>query len=305
MSGNICDEMMDILMMRRPWKEEHRLHSVMDAEYPDGKQFCGVLTHDVDEIKWSWRRKMLMTLRHPSTLSQKKNHYWGFEDIMDLEAGLNVRSAFYFITSCRSKFDGPYEIEDVGHIIKELDKGGWEIGLHGSYLSFNNYGYLKEEKRILESIVDHPVAGVRQHYTNFEPETTWRIQERCGFEYDSSVGYAEKEGFKVGYCYPYRPRGMKIYELPLTIMDCALFRKSSRNFDYDKALNVSKKVIDIVKEASGVAVLDWHNNSWDRYSFPGWSELYAELVGYMLDCDGYIARAQDLIEWWVEHDKVG
>ena len=295
---------MEILMMERPWHEEHTLHSLREVKYPNGKQFCGVLTHDVDEIKWSWRRKMLMALKHPSTLAQEKNFYWGFDEIMDLEAGLNVKSTFYFIASCRSKFDGPYDLENVERIMRELDRKGWEVGVHGSYLSFNNYGYLREEKRILESIVGHPIAGVRQHYTNFEPEITWEIQQKCGFQYDSSVGHAEKEGFKVGYCYPYRPRGMSIYELPFAIMDCALFRKSSRNFDYDKALNVSKKVIDIVKEASGVVVLDWHNNSWDRHSFPRWSESYAELTGYILDCGGYIARAQDLIEWWNAHDKV-
>lgn len=298
------DEATDILMMRTPWDEEHDLHTRWNIRYPNGKRFCGVLTHDVDEVRWSWRRKLLMGARYPSTLFQDKNHYWGFDNILDFEAELGVKSTFYFISKCRTRYDGPYDIGMVEDVIREVDKKGWEVGLHGSYQSYKDYEYLKEEKRILESVVGHPIDGIRQHYTNFDVETTWHIQERCGFAYDSTIGYARKEGFKVGYCYPYRPRGMNLYELPFTIMDCALFRKDSRNFDYERALNASKKVIDIVKEASGVVVLDWHNSSWDPYSFPRWADLYAELTGYILDSEGYIATARELIEWWSENDKV-
>lgn len=298
MITNITEDKMDILTMKTPWNEEHGLHTRIDAKYPGGKEFCCALTHDVDFIKWSHPRRILMGIKHPSTLFTGKNFYWGIDDICGMETEHGVKSTFYFISKCRTKHDGPYQISTIENDIQSLDKNGWEVGLHGSYDSYVNYEYLRDEKQILERILGHPVAGIRQHFANFDPKTTWQIQEKCGFIYDSTVGLTRKEGFKVGYCYPYRPAGMKIYELPFTIMDCSLLRKGSRGYTYDKALVESKKVIDIVKEAHGIVVLNWHNNSWDPYTFPRWAELYGALIEHILDSNGSIKTACELIEWW-------
>ena len=76
-----------------------------------------------------------------------------------------------------------------------LDKNGWEVGLHGSYNSFNNYALMKSEKQFLENILNHKVIGIRQHHLQIG-EKTWEIQKECGFKYDSSLGFNEKIGFK-------------------------------------------------------------------------------------------------------------
>ncbi len=298
MIAHIPKDKMDILTMKTPWNKEHELHTKIDVQYPGGKEFCGVLTHDVDFINWSLPRRILLSIKHPSTLSNNKNYYWGIDDICDMETEHRVKSTFYFISKCRTEHDGPYDIYTIEDELKQLDKNGWEVGLHGSFNSYMNYDYLSDEKAILEKILGHSVAGIRQHYANFDPEMTWSIQEKCGFIYDSTIGFTKKEGFKVGYCYPYQPDGMNIFELPFTIMDCSLLQKGYRAYPYDKALLESKKVIDIVKEAHGVVVLNWHNNSWDPYTFPRWAELYNVLIEHILDSNGSIKTANELMGWW-------
>ena len=95
----------------------------------------------------------------------QRSHYWNFYKIMEIEKKLGVKSTFFFlnetypfhpfkISSWRFSL-GYYDLFDpnLETVIMELDNQGWEVGLHGSYLSFKDFSLLKKEKLDLESIV--------------------------------------------------------------------------------------------------------------------------------------------------------
>src|SRR5699024_2749913 len=114
--------------------------------------------------------------------------YWQFESLMDLEGELGVRSAFYFLSepglrdrSLRQWLRPRYWLEHCGrydidalrmaHIIEALDTRGWEVGLHGSYDSYDDRERLRVEKEMIEGVVGHSVRGGRQHFLNRSSET--------------------------------------------------------------------------------------------------------------------------------------
>lgn len=290
--------------------------------WPDGKKFALVLTHDVDRIykTYQYAPSVLKRIqkRDFSGLTSeiksflfkhgKGNPYWNFDRIMDLETKLGVKSTFFFLNesgklnpfSFRSwiLFKGVYKIDDPNIIeaIQKLHRNGFEIGVHGSYNSYNNIQLLKAEKEILESIIGDKVHGVRQHYLNFDPEDTLEIQESAGFEYDSTLGFKPQVGigFRSGTCFPFHPllpNGFQasLLEIPFIIMDGAL--------QPETALSDCIQVMEEVERHQGALTLLWHQRVFNEREFPSMTVLYEQLVEKGHREDAWITNAHGLYQW--------
>ena len=257
------------------------------------KEFYVCLSHDVDRVAKTFQF-VTHFLRHikggdfqaalyqMKSLSQRR-HYWCFEKLMEIEDKLGVRSTFFFLNetypfrpwklaSWRLGL-GYYDLfePNVQKVIKILDEYGWEIGLHGSYLSFQNVELLKKEKADLESIVGHSVHGIRQHYLNLD-HYTWARQAEAGFLYDASFGFTDDIGFKENRYQPFMPlANQRFYVMPLAIMDGCVIRKKNPMAD-------ALKVIDLARDEGACLVLNWHQERFNENEFPGWKDLYVRLI---------------------------
>jgi peptidoglycan/xylan/chitin deacetylase (PgdA/CDA1 family) len=202
---------------------------------------------------------------------------------MEIEEKLGVRSTFFFlnetypfhplrIPSWRLSL-GYYDLFDsnLQTVIRKLDDEGWEVGLHGSFLSFNNLDLLKKEKSDLESIVGHTVVGVRQHYLNLD-EHTWERQAEAGFLYDASFGFSDDIGFKEGRCHPFKPiSNQNFHVVPLALMDsCVMGMKNP----FESAVDVIK----MAEEKQACLVLNWHQRMFNEKEFPGYLNMYLRLI---------------------------
>ncbi len=151
----------------------------------------------------------------------------------------DIKSLFYIKTGPKSNRDARTYINDKDFvlILKNIIERGHTIGLHPSYCSYENFEYIKKEKEILEEISGCVVKETRQHYLRFDIPNTWRILDRLGVETDSSMGYAEHEGFRCGTANEFPVfdvlNGVKlnIKERPLLVMEGTLrdYRKLSNN----------------------------------------------------------------------------
>ncbi|HOF59736.1 MAG TPA: polysaccharide deacetylase family protein [Candidatus Syntrophosphaera sp.] len=270
------------------------------------------LTHDVDRVQKTHqyltrslkrlkRGQIGHVFRELCSYGKRKDVYWNFPDIMETEAELGVRSTFFFLQESypfhllkpaewKLAF-GRYDVcsRNVSRIIRDLDQCGWEIGLHGSYRSFDDPNLLKQEKDILEQVLGKPVIGIRQHYLNLADQT-WRYQEEAGFKYDTSLGYTDRIGFREGRIKPFFPTGSQFCVFPLAIMDSCYAEDGRRE-------QLLEQIISQTKENDAILVLNWHSNSWNAGEYPGYKEFYINIVCRLIDAG---AEFKTLVEFWKE-----
>lgn len=211
------------------------------------------------------------------------NPYWQLNELRALEEGLGVRSSFYFLHETYPfkafrpatwKYSvGYYSLNDpkVAEFIRAIDRDGWEVGLHGSYLSYADEALLAREKRLLEEVVQHTVTGVRQHFLNLD-DRTWHIQKKVGFEYDASFGHIRDVGFKDGRFSGFEPPGMDGFTVvPLAIMDFNLMARPD-------PVGAARAIFEEAMEHDGVVVLNWHQRIFNEKEFPRYRRVYIDLV---------------------------
>lgn len=285
------------------------------------KDFAVCLTHDIDNVKKYKVYPPLLTIGGLA-LRQKdlkrvfativdyfkaklgKDPYDNFSYIMKLESKYGFRSSFYFMSGGNPKNDASYSINDpyIVSLIRILQKEDFEIGLHSSFNSYNNFQMLNLEKRRLEEAAKTAILGGRQHYLRWKTPDTWRILERVELKYDTTLSFADHEGFRCGICFPYKPfdilenRVLDIWELPLIMMDGSLF--DYQNLTPEEGFERIKDMVNIVKEYQGVIVLLWHNSSLNDLKLPGWIEVYERTMKYLGKQNVFNDLAKDIIDWW-------
>ncbi|MDQ1252633.1 MAG: hypothetical protein QG646_1765 [Euryarchaeota archaeon] len=287
----------------------------MKAEFPENKTFAVCLTHDVDDIYPPLSHILLSSVHYLKNLNlygpvsqfrwkfgqYEKSPYFNFSKIMDLEASFGAKSSFYFIAAKTDPVRFRYDIEDIGHHLGEISDNGWEVGLHGGYYSFNNPEEIKREKKRVEAVLGKKIVGFRNHYLRFRTPDSWELLADAGFTYDSTFGHSNSIGFRNGMCHPFRPYNLKtdreinILEIPLVVMDVALFAVSK---SYEEAWKYTKKLIDITASLNGVITLLWHNFIFGCSFRKDWIRLYEKVLSYSSMRGAWITSGEEIYRWW-------
>ncbi|WP_411966271.1 polysaccharide deacetylase family protein [Haloferax sp. YSMS24] len=273
-------------------------------------EFALCLSHDVDRpyktyqgLYYAVKERSLYHLR---TLLFRENPYWQFEDIMALERDLGVRSSFYFLnepslfeTGSLADFVDPadwlehlgrYDITDdeIVDVIRRLDAEGWEVGIHGSFRSSDDFHRLGTEKQELESILGHELLGGRQHHLKLADQT-WQYHRELGLKYDASVGSSTEYGFQYG-THPFRPFDDEFVVFPLTLMEVAL---PDPGVDFDAAWSECERLLDEAEANDAVLTALWHPRYFSEDEFPGYRRLYVRLVEEALERGAWVGPLGD------------
>lgn len=285
------------------------------------KDFAVCLTHDVDAVKKYKVYPPLLTigslaLRHKDLrrifativdyfrAKLGKDPYDNFSYIMNLENKYGFKSSFYFGSGGNTKYDTSYSTNDsyIISLIKTLQEEGFEIGIHPSFNSYNNFQMLRLEKERLGKASGKAVLGGRQHYLRWKTPDTWGILEKVGLRYDTTLSFADREGFRSGICFPYKPfditqnRILDIWELPLTVMDASLF--DYQNLSPEEGFQRIKNLVHVTKKYHGVFVLLWHNSSLNDLKLLGSIEIYERTMEYLRRQNVFNETAIGIIDWW-------
>jgi len=287
----------------------------MEIEFPENKAFAVCLTHDVDDIYPPLSHILLSSVHCLKDLNfqgsaaqflwkfrdKEESPYFNLSEIMDLEASFGAKSSFYFIAAEADPIRFRYNIEDMGHHLGDISDRGWEVGLHGGYYSFNSPEAITREKKRLEAVLGKTVLGFRNHYLRFKTPDSWEILADAGFRYDSTFGHSNSVGFRNGMCHPFRPYNLKedreitILEIPLVIMDVALFANSK---SFEEAWECTKKLIDTTARLKGVITLLWHNFVFGCSFRKDWVRLYEKVLQYCSERGAWITSGEEIYRWW-------
>jgi hypothetical protein len=283
------------------------------VDVPEPKRHFSVLpTHDVDPLRkyrhaFQPLRSILgaMLGRQPLrnipeslaiALGLKKDPLDTFSQIISIDAtcndGLAQPPIYFFMSGGKSQFDGMYNIHSkvAKSTIKLVYESGAEIGLHTSYEAGIRPELIAEEKATLEEVCGFPVYHNRNHYLTWrEIENGWALA-KAGINRDSSLGYADVAGFRLGVCRPiplFDPVKMQLFgieEHPLIVMDCTLSNANYMNLNEEEAFSYCQRLIDQTRMHHGEFVMLWHNTMFVPEQNNYHPKLYQRLL-HELDCD--------------------
>jgi len=145
------------------------------------------------------------------------------------EQNQGFSASYYFLVRNAHRLDARYSLETPGVVesMRWLLARGMEIGLHGSFTSLDALGGLEDEADAIQRRGISP-QGSRQHWLHFTLERLIPAIESAGLQYDASIGWSTRVGFRAGACFAFPPydfakeRPANFLELPLIVMDQAL-----------------------------------------------------------------------------------
>lgn len=277
----------------------------------DGRESVVCMTHDVDYVRkltpgLIWREVMRNAIANDRRVDaaarwQRLREFAGFIDphrdpyrvslrrLLDRERQHDVRATWFFKAGVTGRRDVRYALQST--FLKDayrcMHEAGHEVGLHPSFNAHLNADVVAGERSRLEAASGRTISVLRQHYLRFHYPRTWRMHAELGVEVDSTLGFADHEGFRAGMCHPFLPfdlerrRVLPLVEIPLHVMDGTLAFYRGRTPAEAQALMFD--LLDVVHAHEGVAVVLFHNTCDDAHDFAGWSEVadavYARVGG--------------------------
>jgi hypothetical protein len=140
------------------------------------------------------------------------------------------------------------------------------------------------------------------HWLFFDSESAGKLDE-VGFSYDSTFGYNETVGYRAGTTQGFRPLGTKcLLELPLHIMDTALFYPSHLHLSEEQAMARVNGMVDDMRQFGGALVINWH----DRSIAPErlWDDFYVQLVAKLEAAGAWFCTASQAAAWFRRRREV-
>lgn len=262
---------------------------------PQPPRFSVKLSHDIDVVRSASLRQLVGDLLKRRNLSQAAQTFrqWvspaqdpvlqGCYELADLSEQHGFQSAFYFMAADRSPLDSGYDpcSKPVQRLIDDLRQRGHEVGFHPGYQTFGNPEQFHIEKQRMDVALGATRYGGRQHFLRFRAPDTWRHWEEAGLTCDSTLSYADHEGFRCGTCHPFQPfdierdRPLDLWEIPLIVMEGTL--KQYRNLTPEQGEERILTLAQRCKAVNGFFTLLWHNTSLQGEWTP-WAAMYRRVL---------------------------
>lgn len=289
------------------------------APWPGGHRWAAVLSHDLDVVA-GWP---LFTALRVLELSRKGEFgralrvvaaagiagldpvTAGVNALLHFEEELAVRSSWYVLCgdptlSSWRRGDLTYRPESrrARDILKRIRGGGHELGLHGSFETTEHPELLDSQRARLTALDGRVPSGIRQHFLRMRPMETQRAMARAGFRYDSTFGFADRNGFRLGLADVVPLPGPVDFDLlPFCWMDRALSKYQGVEAPtawVEEGLELARAC----RRVDGVWCGIWHPNLVPALGFPGGLEAYRALVdGLRAMDDPWIAPAVEAVAW--------
>jgi hypothetical protein len=188
-----------------------------------------------------------------------------------------------------------YASADVADDLRKLLSANSEVAVHGID-AWRDSAKGRDERERVREITRTAETGIRMHWLYFDlgaPSTL----ENAGFSYDSTAGYNETIGYRAGTTQVFKHLSVdRLLELPLHIMDTALFYPSYMNLSDEQARTAMLPLVENATKLGGVLTINWHDRSLGPERL--WGEVYVNLLRELRDRKPWFATATQAVSWF-------
>jgi len=233
-----------------------------------------------------------------------------FDRYVEIEGALP--STFFFIPFKNSPGRCPegeaprkrvakYDVTEISPDVRMLASKGKEVALHGLDAWLDVEAGREELKR-LQGVCAEASAGVRMHWLYFSGRSP-AILEKAGFAYDTTSGYNGVVGYRSGTAQVFRHPGTeRMFELPLHVMDTALFLPARMALTQAAAYDIVGKMMTDVSTYGGALTLNWHCRSLGPERF--WDDFYSRMLSEMKERGAWFGSAEQVVRWFGKRRSV-
>ncbi|HEY2376210.1 MAG TPA: hypothetical protein VGH98_09585 [Gemmatimonadaceae bacterium] len=294
------------------------------APWPNGKRWAVVLSHDLDVVAhWpvftGLRIVELARKRDFSRIgaiiraalgSAVGNPVWqGVASVLEAERTYDVKSTWFilcgtptFATMRAGDLTYVPESPAARRIISAIASAGHGVELHGSFETYLDAERFRAQRERLGAIAGAMPNGVRQHYLRMRPGVTHRAMATAGFNHDSTFGFADRNGFRLGVAdvvpvwSESDQSSLNIDEIPFTWMDRAL-SKYRRIESPDAWIADALDLAETTRAVDGLWCGIWHPNLTTALGFPGAPDAYGNLVSRLAMMHAFFATTGQIVAW--------
>lgn len=255
------------------------------------------LTHDIDLIEkfkgfGHFTRQAAGLLYHQKNLPQlvrlkfqffktwlgsSADPFDTFDWLLDGER-VGERVIYFLSGGSRTKVENHFSIKspEARRVIELAKERGYAIGLHPSYDAHTDGQLFENQKQALEEAAQTTIRHNRQHYLRWKFPETPDLIEKSGLAYDSTLGFADRIGFRCGTGFTYalynfeEERPYRFLEKPLVLMDVAWLREvlpefPQRRLSGEQMDQAARKLEDFLSanEWNTAICANFHNSVFD------------------------------------------
>lgn len=296
----------------------------MVAPWPGTHRWAMAMTHDLDVVAlWpvftAMRVAELAGKRRFSDVTAViggaarqlgRDPVWhAARHVLDTERRFGIRSTWFVIAGARTfasvrAGDVTYSVESrsARRLIDAVRLAGHEIGLHGSFATALSPERFTSQRERLERVSGSPARGVRQHFIRMRPGATHQAMQAAGFAYDSTFGFSDRNGFRLGLA-DVTPvwsdalgSPLAIDTVPFVWMDRALskYRGVEDPAEWIEDAAVTARAC---REVEGVWNGIWHPNLATPLGFPGAAGAFESLCNRLMSDSPWSATLDEIVRW--------
>ena len=287
----LVDEWLNILgqVLLRNWNglrlkdENFKIRVTCDVDIPFYN--CGTFKGTVRNAGRALLRKKSVSLAFKDVISQVETKLGNYKSdlyldninyIMDVNESNNNKVMFYMLVyETDSKRDNinrfrQHRLEDLLELITSR---GHEVGIHPGYNTYLDEVSVRYSLEKFYEMIDKKNIQIsslcgRQHYLRWKTPDTAMIYDKCDIKNDSTLGYADNEGFRCGSCKEFqffdarKQKMLNLRESPLVLMEQALLDHNYKGLSSaEEIIRDCMAIKEKCRKVNGTFNLLWHNNT--------------------------------------------
>ncbi len=199
-------------------------------------------------------------------LNLVKDPFDSYDFLIHTHKENKTESIFFFLLGDYGPNDKNHSASDLRFqsLIKHVADYS-SVGLHPSYGSNASLRQLKVELARISTITHRTINKSRQHFSVLRFPKTYLDLLQAGIEFDYSMGYTNKNGFRASYCYPYKWYMLETESVsPLQIHPFCVSENTLLHEAEELKTEMESQVnhyINEVKNYGGEMISIFHNNT--------------------------------------------